>query len=210
MESKTKETRPRNNQKKNRKNTKNSSKTMLLIIVFIILVIAIILLGKHLNNKGQDLPDSKEIHEDVNLSSKEKSYYDLLLATMNKHEDLVTGAENVYFNLYDLPGLTHDEKENVAKKVLHSFAIHKDKELLIDTFDGLFFRGILDQETSELKDGIYVTFEDPKKDKDAKEARFAISIYKNSNENPKIEYDVKLADDKRIISFTKVNSEKSE
>ncbi len=200
MESKTKETRPRNNQKKNRKNTKNSSKTMLLIIVFIILVIAIILLGKHLNNKGQDLPDSKEIHEDVNLSSKEKSYYDLLLATMNKHEDLVTGAENVYFNLYDLPGLTHDEKENVAKKVLHSFAIHKDKELLIDTFDGLFFRGILDQETSELKDGIYVTFEDLTMDSENSNKQFAISIYKTSNLNPKIIYDVTLDKDNKIIN----------
>ncbi len=195
---------------KTKRTSNNNLKILFVLIIFIALVIGGIFLGKHLNSSREKAKRLADIHPDVELSAKEQSYYDLLLKTMKEHEDLVTGVEHVYFNLYDLPGLEHAEKENIAKKVLHAFEVHKDKELLIDTFDGLYFRGILDMETSNLKDGIYVTFEDPKKDKDAKEARFAISIYKNSNENPKIEYDVKLADDKRIISFTKVNSEKSE
>ena len=200
MESKIEQPRPVKKQKKNKKDTKGFLKLVLPVLVFLAILVAIILLGKYLSNRGETILNSKDIHEDVSLNSKEKSYYDLLLATMNKHEELVSGAKNVYFNLYDLPGLTHDEKENVAKKVLHSFAIHKDKELLMDTFDGLFFRGILNQETSELKDGIYVTFEDLKKDSTKLDKQFAISIYKTSNLNPKIIYNVTLDKNQQIVS----------
>lgn len=200
MESEIEKPRPKKKQKKNTKKSKELLKLIVPVLIFLVIIVAIILLGKYLINRGETTANSKEVHEDVNLSSKEKSYYDLLLSTMNKHGDLVTGAKNVYFNLYDLPGLTHDEKENVAKKVLHSFAIHKDKELLIDTFDGLFFRGILNQETSELKDGIYVTFEDLNKSSEKLNKQFAISIYKTSNLNPKVTYDVTLDKDKKIVS----------
>ena len=105
----------------------------------------------------------------------------------------------------------------VTIKVLHSFKIHKDKELLLDTFDGLFFREILNQETSELKDGIFITFEDLYMESNDLSKQFAISIYKNSNLNPTIVYDVKLDDDGKILSYNKVsdlmpheNVEKSE
>lgn len=190
---------------KKEENKRSNFKFIIVILIFVFLIIGIIFLGKYINNRKIEKNYLENIHEDVDLNSKENSYYELLLKAMNDHKDLVTGVENVYFNLYDLPGLEYNEKQNVAKKVLYSFEIHKDKELLIDTFDGLLFRGILNQETSELKDGIYVTFEDLEKESKSKEKQFAISIYKNSNLNPKLTYNVKLDEDNKIISYEKIS-----
>lgn len=202
MEEKTRQTQPR---KKQKRKQKNLPKLVFVILIFVIAVIGIIFLGKYLNKRMAQNEFLKTIHEDVSLNSKERTYYDLLLKTMNEHEELVTGAEHVYFNLFDLPGLEHAEKENIAKKVLHSFAIHKDKELLIDTFDGLYFRNILNQETSELIDGIYVTFADLDMSSTSREKQFAISIYKTSDLNPTITYDVILGEENEIVSYTLVS-----
>lgn len=190
-----------------RKKNNNFFRMIMTIIVIIAIVAAIVLLVGFIKGKIEDSNALKEVHEDVSLSPKEKSYYDLLLKTMNEYEDIVTGVNHVYFNLYTLPGLKHDEKENVAKKVLHSFKIHKDKELLIDTFDGLYFRGILNIETSELDGAIYVTFEDLKNNEKLSETEFAISIYKSSDINPKVIYKVKLDDDKKIVSYEHLKTE---
>ena len=190
---------------KQRKGKKSLSKLIFVVLIFALVIIGIIFLGKYLNKMMDGKNLLKGVHEDVSLNTKEKSYYDLLVLAMNEHEELVTGAEHVYFNLYDLPKLEHEEKENVAKKVLHSFAIHKDKELLIDTFDGLYFRGILDIETSELKDGIYVTFADLEMDSKETKKQFAISIYKTSDLNPTITYDVTLDEEGKILKYTKIS-----
>lgn len=202
MEGKTKQ-RPR---KRTKKGQKSLSKLIFVILIFIIVVIGIIFLGKYLNKRMEQNELLKDIHEDVSLNSKEKTYYDLLLKAMYEHEELVSGVEHVYFNLFELPGLEHEEKENIAKKVLHSFEIHKDKELLIDTFDGLYFTGILDMETSELKDGIYVTFEDLDVDSKELNKQFAISIYKTSDLNPKMVYDVTLDKDNKIVNYKLVSN----
>lgn len=195
--------------KKNVKKGKpNYSKLLVIILIFALVVVGIIFLAKYIKRSGIEKRFLGNIHEDVSVGAKERSYFDLLLKTMNEHKDLVNNVEHVYFNLYDLPGLTHEEKENVAKKVLHSFAIHKDKELLIDTFDGLYFRNILNVETSEIKDGVYVTFRDLEMKSKKTEKQFEISIYKTSDINPSVIYDVKLDKDSKIVSYTKVSEHK--
>ncbi len=192
------------NVKRQNQRKKGGSKQLVVLILIAVLVLAVVFGVKYFKNDSNKLSKS-DIHEDVNLSSKENSYYQLLYKAMHEHEDLIEGVENVYFNLYDLEGLEYEEKNNVAQKVLHSFKVHKDKELLIDTFDGLFFRGILDQETSELKDGIYVTFEELEEKSEDGKTQLAISIYKNSNLNPKLTYEVDLDKDGKIVSYTKLS-----
>lgn len=197
-----KEQKQRQPRKKQKKSQKGIPRIVFIIILFVIVVIGIIFLGKYLNKRRAQNEFLENIHEDVSLTKKEKSYYDLLLSAMDEHKNLVTGAEHVYFNLFEMPDLEHEERENIAKKVLHSFAVHKDKELLMDTFDGLYFRGILNIETSELKDGIYVTFEDISK---GSKKQYAISIYKTSNLNPTLTYDIELNDGKEIVKYNKVS-----
>lgn len=188
-----------------KKGKKNSSKFIFLMLIFILIVVGIIFLGKYLKNLEERRAFLKTIHPDVELNSKETSYYNLLVKAMNDHEELVKGTEHIYFDVYDLPKLEYDQKENIVKKMLYTYEISKDKELLIDSFDGLYFRGILNKETSELKDGIHITFKDLDKDSDSKDKKFAISIYKSSDLNPTLTYEVKLDDDGKIVSYTKVS-----
>ena len=190
--------------RKSKEKTKKN-KFIVLIVVAAIIILSFFIINNFILNKN-----TNDIHKNIDLSEKEKSYYDVLIDATKRFEEMIIDVPHIYFDIFNLPQLSYLEKENIAKKMLHSFEIHKDKELLLDSFDGLYYRNILNMETSELDGAIFISFDDLNSDKNLKETIFKVTLYKSSEMNPSILYSVKLNEDGKIINSTFLRIENPE